>query len=48
VPIKDKSGNVIAAFNLYGPKFRLEDTTKRQQIVAVLLKGAVELEQMLL
>jgi DNA-binding IclR family transcriptional regulator len=48
VPIKDKSGNVIAAFNLYGPKFRLEEATKRQQIVAVLFKGSAELEQRLL
>jgi DNA-binding IclR family transcriptional regulator len=44
VPIKDRKENVIAAFNLYGPKFRLEDTTRQQQIVAVLLKGAAEIE----
>lgn len=48
VPIKDKGGNVVAAFNLYGPKFRLEDMTKREQIVAVLLRGAAELEERLL
>ncbi len=48
VPIKDKGGHVIAAFNLYGPKFRLENKAKQQEIVAVLLKGAAALEERLL
>ena len=45
VPIKNNDGNVIAAFNLYGPKFRLEDATKQQRIVAALQRGARALEE---
>jgi DNA-binding IclR family transcriptional regulator len=45
VPIRDNDGNVMAAFNLYGPKFRLKDAFKQQQIVAVLQKGAKTLEE---
>lgn len=48
VPIKDKGGSVIAAFNLYGPKFRLEDATRQQEIVAVLQRRAAALEEKLL
>lgn len=45
VPIRDREGNVMAAFNLYGPKFRLADAAKQQQIVDVLRTGAKALEE---
>ncbi len=44
VPIRDRDGHVIAAFNLYGPKFRLADAAKQEQIVAVLQLGAKALQ----
>jgi DNA-binding IclR family transcriptional regulator len=43
VPVLDSHGNVIAAINLYGPKFRIQDNEKRQQVVEILLAGAAEL-----
>lgn len=43
VPVLASPGNVIAAINLYGPKFRMQENEKRQQVVEILLASAAEL-----
>jgi len=43
VPVLDSHGKVIAAINLYGPKFRMQENEKHQQVVEILLAGAAEL-----
>ncbi len=48
IPIRGGNGRVVSAFNLYGPKFRLKDVSTRQNIITVLQKAALELEQQLL
>ncbi|MEM7347559.1 MAG: IclR family transcriptional regulator [Chloroflexota bacterium] len=48
VPVKDADHQVVAAFNLYGPKFRLEDPKKQEKIIQILLESAAELEERLM
>ncbi|MDX1524094.1 MAG: IclR family transcriptional regulator C-terminal domain-containing protein, partial [Anaerolineae bacterium] len=47
VPIRDANSEVIAAFNLYGPKFRLEDSAWQRRIIEAMLAGATDLERKL-
>ena len=47
-PIRDSTSQVVAAFNLYGPKFRLEAQETQQQVIKVLRDATAELEEKLL
>jgi DNA-binding IclR family transcriptional regulator len=42
-PIQDPGRKVVAAINVYGPKFRLQENDKRQQVVETMLAGAAKL-----
>lgn len=42
-PIQDPSSKIVAAINVYGPKFRLQENDKRQQVVEIMLAGAAKL-----
>ncbi|MGB0389057.1 MAG: IclR family transcriptional regulator [Ardenticatenaceae bacterium] len=43
VPVFNRHGNVIAALNLYGPKFRLNSPAKQTQIMQKMKAGAQSL-----
>ena len=46
-PIHDANNQVIAAINVYGPKFRLQEPGRQQEIVTVMVKAAGNLAQKL-
>jgi len=41
------ASRILAAFNLYGPTFRLKDVDKQKNIITTLLAGATNLQKML-
>lgn len=44
-PIQAPGHKVVAAINVYGPKFRLQENDKRRQVVEIMLAGAAKLTQ---
>ncbi len=47
VPIYDKNDKIIAAIMLYGPKFRFEELSKPEDLVALLRKHADRIQVMM-